>query len=219
MSDRVVRLGIGLVGPGVIGKALLQQISEHGGRLGSEYGIHLSVFGLVNSRGMVVTDKASEDPIVLLSCLVSSASPSDHHAFGAHLVAAAKAHAAVPVIVDASASQSVADNYLEWLAQGIHVVTPNKRFGSGPLGDYLKGRQLVRQGRALFFYETTVGAGLPVISTLKHLIATGDRVKRVEGIFSGTLSYLFNTFDPERMAWSSLVAQAKGAGYTEPDPR
>lgn len=66
--------------------------------------------------------------------------------------------------------------------------------------------------------QATVGAGLPVISTLKSLLRTGDRVQRIEGIFSGTLSYIFNSFSPE-MPFSKVVTQAKAAGYTEPDPR
>ncbi|KAH2644391.1 hypothetical protein KXW90_005526, partial [Aspergillus fumigatus] len=79
------------------------------------------------------------------------------------------------------------------------------------------------EGKALVYHESTVGAGLPVISTLRDLVATGDEVTRIEGVFSGTLSFLFNTFAPVSGAsnakWSEVVAQAKELGYTEPDPR
>jgi aspartokinase/homoserine dehydrogenase 1 len=101
---------------------------------------------------------------------------------------------------------------------GLHVITPNKKLGSGPLAQYKAVRAVQRQSYTHFFYEGTVGAGLPVLSTLKHLLETGDRVTRVEGVFSGTLSYIFNTFGDGR-AFSEIVADAKAKGFTEPDPR
>jgi len=122
------------------------------------------------------------------------------------------------VIIDCTASADVAGNYRSWLARGIHVVTPNKKANSGPLPYY---RALQEAGRAAgthYLYEATVGAGLPVIQTLRDLRGTGDDVTRIEGIFSGTLAYLFNVFDG-REAFSSIVRDAKSKGYTEPDPR
>ena len=122
------------------------------------------------------------------------------------------------VIVDCSASPLVADRYAGWLAAGIHVVTPNKQAGAGPLARYHAIREAASGSGARFRYEATVGAGLPVISTLRDLLDTGDTVVSVEGIFSGTLAWLFNKFDGSA-PFSRLVTEARGLGYTEPDPR
>jgi len=108
--------------------------------------------------------------------------------------------------------------YGEWLGQGIHVVTPNKKANTADLGYYEKLQQTSRRADAHYFYETTVGAALPVIQTLRDLVQTGDRVRRIEGVFSGTLSYLFNSFDGS-VPFSVIVRAARDQGYTEPDPR
>ncbi len=119
------------------------------------------------------------------------------------------------VIIDCSASDAVADRYEGWLARGIHVHHPQqaRRLGAARALPGDRG-----EGAARFRYESTVGAGLPVITTLRDLIDTGDEVLSVEGIFSGTLAYLFNRFDGSQ-SFSALVRAAKELGYTEPDPR
>jgi aspartokinase/homoserine dehydrogenase 1 len=104
------------------------------------------------------------------------------------------------------------------LAAGIHVVTPNKKANSAPMGDYRALQQARRQGGTHYLYEATVGAGLPIIQTLRDLRETGDEVTGIEGIFSGTLAYLFNVYDGTR-SFSDIVREAKQRGYTEPDPR
>ncbi|MFW6341249.1 MAG: bifunctional aspartate kinase/homoserine dehydrogenase I, partial [Wenzhouxiangella sp.] len=122
------------------------------------------------------------------------------------------------VIIDCTASDQVADRYLGWLQRGIHVITPNKHAGSGDLARYRGLRRQLEQGSARWRYEATVGAGLPVIQTLRDLIDTGDHVIRIDGIFSGTLAYLFNRYRPG-MSFAELVSEARSAGFTEPDPR
>ena len=122
------------------------------------------------------------------------------------------------VIIDCTASEDIASRYAGWLERGIHVITPNKRACSGSLDVY---RDLQAKGQgdtAHFFYETTVGAALPIISTLRDLIDTGDDIHSVQGIFSGTLAYLFNVYDGS-VPFSEILIQAKDSGYTEPDPR
>ncbi len=121
-------------------------------------------------------------------------------------------------MIDCSGSAEVAERYEGWLAAGIHVVTPNKQAGAGPLPRYQRIRAAAAASGARFRYEATVGAGLPVITTLRDLVDTGDEVLAIEGIFSGTLAWLFNRFDGSQ-PFSSLVAQARSMGYTEPDPR
>ena len=141
--------------------------------------------------------------------------PLDLDAFTAHLL---ESHLPHMVIVDCSGSPEVADRYAQWLAAGIHVVTPNKQAGAGPLQRWRDIRSACQASGARFRYEATVGAGLPVISTLRDLLDTGDSVTSIEGIFSGTLAWLFNRFDGS-VPFSELVAEARSLGYTEPDPR
>jgi bifunctional aspartokinase / homoserine dehydrogenase 1 len=122
------------------------------------------------------------------------------------------------VIVDCTASTEIAKRYPEWLAAGIHIVTPNKKANSADLPFYRRLHDARRAGGAHYLYETTVGAGLPVVQTLRDLRETGDELTSVEGIFSGTLAYLFNTYDG-RKSFSDIVRDARQRGYTEPDPR
>ncbi|EXJ57279.1 homoserine dehydrogenase [Cladophialophora yegresii CBS 114405] len=129
------------------------------------------------------------------------------------------------ILVDNTSSQDVANAYPAFLRKGISVVTPNKKAFSGSLQLWNDIFSAVdsSQEKALVYHESSVGAGLPVISTLKDLVATGDQVTRIEGVFSGTMSFLFNSFAPAdgsgKGKWSEIVTQAKEAGYTEPDPR
>jgi len=121
------------------------------------------------------------------------------------------------LIVDCSGSEAIARHYPKWLAAGIHVVTPSKHAGSGDWERYVAIREAQRSG-ARFMYEATVGAGLPVINTLRNLLDTGDEIQAIDGMLSGTLAWLFNSFDGSR-PFSALVREARELGYTEPDPR
>lgn len=130
------------------------------------------------------------------------------------------------VFVDCTSSESVAANYPAFLQRGISVVTPNKKAFSGTLGLWKdifgQARSPEKPDGGLVYHESSVGAGLPIISTLNDLVATGDVVKRIEGVFSGTMSFLFNSFAPVNGSggkWSEEVKKAKEAGFTEPDPR
>ncbi|MDW8260235.1 MAG: bifunctional aspartate kinase/homoserine dehydrogenase I, partial [Gammaproteobacteria bacterium] len=112
----------------------------------------------------------------------------------------------------------IAGHYREWLAGGVHIVTPNKKANSAALDEYRALQEARRASGAHYLYEATVGAGLPVIQTLRDLRETGDDIHSIEGIFSGTLAYLFNVFDGKK-SFSDIVRDAKQRGYTEPDPR
>ncbi len=118
-----------------------------------------------------------------------------YDAFEAHVNADHLPHA---VIIDCSASADVAAHYPRWLAAGIHVVTPNKKANSGPLALYAQLHDARREGGAHYLYEATVGAGLPIMQTLRDLRDTGDEIRRIDGIFSGTLAYLFNVCGRQR---------------------
>jgi len=131
------------------------------------------------------------------------------------------------ILVDNTSDQSLAEAYPSFLSEGISIVTPNKKAFSSSLAlwEEIQSSSFPAEAHGgLIYHESTVGAGLPVVSTLKDLVATGDRVRRIEGVFSGTLSFLFNNFAPAHDVskggkWSEEVRKAKELGYTEPDPR
>jgi aspartokinase/homoserine dehydrogenase 1 len=122
------------------------------------------------------------------------------------------------VIIDCTASEYIASKYAGWLARGIHVITPNKKAFSSSFENYKALQAAADEGSSHYFYETTVGAALPIITTLCDLIYTGDHIRSIKGIFSGTLAYLFNVYDGTT-PFSEIVRAAKDNGFTEPDPR
>ena len=207
-------VSIGLVGPGLVGGALLGQLATQIERLRDSVHLDLRVRGILRSGEMVLAG-GEIDPARWREAPGAVRQPADLAAFARHIQADHLPHA---VIIDCSASAEVARHYHDWLAAGIHVVTPNKKANSGPLEYYESLKDARRAAGTHYLYEATVGAGLPVIQTLRDLRETGDEVRSVEGIFSGTLAYLFNVYDG-REAFSSIVRTAKQKGYTEPDPR
>ena len=121
-------------------------------------------------------------------------------------------------LVDCTANPSVVDAYPAFIDANLHIITPNKRANALPWRRYSALMEQMARRQKHFFYEANVGAGLPIMSTLRDLIASGDEIVRIEGILSGTLSYLFNNFDG-RVPFSALVRDAHRMGFTEPDPR
>jgi aspartokinase/homoserine dehydrogenase 1 len=206
-------VSIGVLGPGHVGGTLLDQLARGAPALRAKFNLDLRVRAIGGSRKMVLDEQRIE--LGKWREALDGAVPMDIDAFAAHVKADYLPHA---VLIDCTADQGVADRYAEWLGRGIHVITPNKRAHSGPFAYYQELKRLSRGPRAHFLYEATVGAGLPVIQTLKDLVETGDEIRKISGIFSGTLAYLFNLFDGTR-PFSDIVREAKAKGYTEPDPR
>jgi aspartokinase/homoserine dehydrogenase 1 len=207
-------ISLGLIGPGHVGATLLDQIAAQTDRLRREFGLDLRIRGIATSKKMHLADR-SVDLSRWREVLQENAQPLDWPAFARHVKSDYLPHAAM---LDCSASQEVANRYVEWAQSGMHVVTPNKKAHSGPLADYDRLREECSRHHTHFLYETTVGAALPVIGTLRDLIQTGDEIVSIEGILSGTLAYLFNVFDGKR-SFSAIVREACEKGYTEPDPR
>jgi aspartokinase/homoserine dehydrogenase 1 len=206
-------VSIGVIGCGIVGAALLDQLAGRAAAIRRGRGVDLRVRAIANTRGMALDDQRI--PLHEWRRELERGEPLDLDAFAAHVQTEHLPHA---VIVDCTADEAIARRYGEWLRRGIHVVTPNKRANTLDLPYYQELRRLGGGLGAHYLYETTVGAGLPIIQTLRDLIDTGDEVERVEGVLSGTLSYLFNAFDGVR-PFSDLVAEARREGYTEPDPR
>ncbi|KAI9480066.1 Homoserine dehydrogenase [Coemansia sp. RSA 1821] len=212
-------LNVAIVGPGLVGSALIEQLVAHS-RSPRFASLPIAVVGIINSKKMAV----SSTPFAVgdlgewkSRILGDSASAADLGQF-ADQVSALKGPTAV---VDCTSSDTVAELYPHWLSKGLHVVTPNKKAFSGDISLFRKIQELTTPQGPSVYHEATVGAGLPVLSTLNDLVRTGDKIIKIEGIFSGTLSYLFNNFSVPgaTQKFSECVSVAKASGYTEPDPR
>ena len=207
-------LSIGLFGPGNIGGTLLDQIAAESERLRREFDLDIRIRGIATSKRMLL----SEEGIDLSRWreeLAEHGVVYRDDVFLSHVSASYYPHA---VLVDCTSSEERAKQYTSFIEQGFHIVTPNKKAGSGPYDEYERLMDASNRTGRKFLYETTVGAGLPVICTLKDLRETGDSVEKVEGMVSGTLCWLLSEYDGT-VPFSSLVLKAKELGYTEPDPR
>ncbi|MBT8103892.1 MAG: bifunctional aspartate kinase/homoserine dehydrogenase I [Gammaproteobacteria bacterium] len=207
-------ISIGLIGPGTVGTSLLRQIEKQAQRLHDEFNLDLRVRAIARSQTMLLGER-SIDLSRWQEDLANNGVDCDLEKLEDHVNPDHLPHA---VIIDCTASQLIADMYPAWLGRGIHVITPNKKAFSGPINDFIALRESAAHGNSHCFYETTVGAALPIITTLRDLVDTGDEVRSVQGIFSGTLAYLFNVYDGTT-PFSAIVREARANGYTEPDPR
>ncbi|CAO3611371.1 unnamed protein product [Mucor hiemalis] len=221
-------VNVGIVGIGLVGSELVSQI------LRSSCSQSFKVVGLTTSQKMVVSDSEYKSLSIaketenLRSTVNSTGVNTDLTQFAEYL-SKSKDHS---IIIDCTASEQVANLYPSWLRSGLSVVTPNKKAFSSSLDLFKEIQDLAantsqskKNSRTpLIYHETTVGAGLPVLSTLTDFVKTGDEIEKIEGIFSGTLSYLFNNFSTLTSTgtpkpFSEIVSVAKELGYTEPDPR
>jgi aspartokinase/homoserine dehydrogenase 1 len=207
-------LSIGLVGPGTIGGVLLEQLASQADRLRRDFNLDLRVRGVATSRRMLLADRAI-DLADWRARLDRDGEPLDLERFTAHIAAEHLPHR---VIIDCTADAGIAGRYAGWLRAGLHVVTPNKKANSAALAEFRRVHEARRAAGSQYFYEATVGAGLPIILTVRDLRETGDRIRLIEGILSGTLAYLFNVFDGT-VPFSEVVKDARARGLTEPDPR
>lgn len=204
-----------LAGTGLIGKTLLQQIDQQNDTLVHQYGIDIKLHGLLNSRTMRCTTDLSR-PLSLTSPLSDNDAPADLAAFVTDCIEKNLPHS---IFVDCSAHDAPTFHYQTLLNHSIAVVTPNKRAFSSTYEFYKDIIKTSSTRRTPLLYETSVGAALPVLSTLRDLIQSGDKIERIEAILSGTLSFIFNSMRINHLSFSEAVLEAKRLGFTEPDPR
>jgi aspartokinase/homoserine dehydrogenase 1 len=207
-------ISVGVIGPGTVGRVLLDQLASQSARLRAQFKLDLRVRGVLGRQRMLLSDSGAALGDWREQYKKSGVT-ADVTRFVEHLRVDYLPHT---VLVDCTASDAIAARYADWLAAGIHVVTPNKKASSGDLAYYTRVQDARRAGAAHYLYQATVGAGLPVVTTLRDLLATGDEIDSIEGIFSGTLAYLFNAYDG-RVSFSQIVQEARQRGFTEPDPR
>ncbi len=207
-------LNLFVVGVGLIGGTLLQQIRNQENWLRQTQYVKFNVVGLGNSKKMLF-DPAGIDLDSWKETLTTSDLPMDMGQFVAKMKSLNLPNA---VFIDNTADTELVKFYPEILNSSISISTPNKSASSGRYQDYQQLRAVANKRGVKYMYETNVGAGLPVLTTLNDLINSGDRIQKIEGVLSGSLSFIFNTFGPG-LPFSEVVEEAGRKGFTEPDPR
>jgi aspartokinase/homoserine dehydrogenase 1 len=203
-----------MVGVGLIGGTLLEQIRAQADFLREKRALELKVIGLANSRTMVFEPEGI-DLNNWREALARSAQAMD---MGVFIKKMETLNLSNTIFIDNTANEAVAAHYETILDNSISISTPNKIATSSSLLQYRRLKTIAAKRGVSFRYETNVGAGLPVITTLNDLIDSGDNILRIQGVLSGSMSYIFNHFDGSK-PFSTIVSEAREKGYTEPDPR
>ncbi len=208
------KLNVYLIGVGLIGGTLLQQIRNQHEALMESKKLDIRIIGLANSRKMLF-DPNGIDLANWKTSLSQKGVESDLSRF----VNEMKDHN-LPnsICIDCTADHGIKDYYPNILSGNISISTANKVAASDSYENYRKLHRLALQHNVHFLYETNVGAGLPVLSTLEGLVKSGDKVESIKAVISGSLSYIFNNYDPGK-SFKELIIEARERGYTEPDPR
>lgn len=211
VASRPAPARIALLGTGTVGKAVLARLA---GWEASAFGERLSLSYAGNSR-------LSHRPVSCadaLACAISQYAAPTYTASSLRDVPQTLGDRGLRIVIDATASEAVTGRHAQWLAQGIHVVTACKLGQGTSLVRWREIRDAQRTGRSHYGDSATVGAGLPLLRSIRALQAGGDRIHAIAGVLSGSLAWLFNHYDGLR-PFSGFVRQAREAGYTEPDPR
>ena len=206
-------LNLFVLGPGLIGGTLLTQIASQYDYLIKELGLSVKVVGLANSRKMIFSQEG-----ITLTTWKDQLEKGETSSFDSFVLAMKEMNLPNSVFVDNTSNKEIAKYYEQILSSSISIVTPNKVANSGSFKEYENLKKASLASGSQFLYETNVGAGLPVINTLQNLINSGDEILKIEGVLSGSLSFIFNSYDGTS-SFKDVVLQAKENGYTEPDPR
>ena len=204
-------LNIFICGVGTVGAQLIEQIQQQQSTLLREQHMQLNVVGIANSRTAIFNAEGID--LTNYRDQLQEAEPLRLATINAQLSTLHNS-----IFVDCTASAEVADTYLTFLENNISVVTANKIAASGAYTHYLRLKQTALKHGVKFLFETNVGAGLPIISTINDLRNSGDKILRIEAVLSGTLNFIFNELSAE-VPFSETIHRAKEQGYSEPDPR
>lgn len=206
-------LNIFLIGPGQTGSTLLKQIMDQNDFLQKHQSLEIKIIAIANSQKM--SFKESGINLKEWKETLGKGPKMEPEEFVTEMI---RLNLPNSVFVDCTANEEITKQYEKILQHSISIVTPNKKANSGDLKTYHRLKKAAQKSNVKFLYETNVGAGLPVISTLNDLMYSGDKIIKIEAVVSGTLSYIFNSFNSERK-FSDIVKEAQAKGYTEPDPR
>jgi bifunctional aspartokinase / homoserine dehydrogenase 1 len=204
-----------IAGSGNVATKFLQQLQQQQQYLAQQQRIQVSLAGICNSRTMAIAENGQGIELAQWTTLLENGQPASIQAFANAII---QKNLRNSIFIDVTASDAVAAVYETLLRKSIAVVACNKVAASSAYSNYRQLKNVSREFNAPFLFETNVGAGLPVIGTLKDLRSSGDTVRGIEAVLSGTLNFVFNNYNGSR-SFSSVVKQAQEEGYTEPDPR
>ncbi len=213
-SDGNRQINLFIAGVGTVGSRLLAQIKQQAEYVAENLRLNLRVVGLANSKKLIFNEEGIE-----LNDFENQFSNSELISNPANLAdLIIEKNLRNSIFVDVTANAELVEIYPKLLKQSVSVVACNKVAASSNLAKYQHLKDKAREFNTHFLFETNVGAGLPIINTLKDLTSSGDKINRIEAVLSGTLQFVFNNYDGTR-SFSEVVKQAQDEGYTEPDPR
>ncbi|WP_086477290.1 bifunctional aspartate kinase/homoserine dehydrogenase I [Arenibacter amylolyticus] len=212
-EENIKQLNLFVMGVGNVGAKFIAQIQQQKQYLKEKLMLNIRVIGMSNSRTMYFDEDGI--PLKNWEALLASGPKADKARFYDTVM---KLNYRNSIFVDNTASEEVSSTYPNYLKNSISVVTCNKIACSSQFSHYQELKDLARKYNAPFLFETNVGAGLPIIDTLKHLIASGDKVLKIQAVLSGSLNFVFNNFN-DHTTFHDIVKKAQEEGYTEPDPK
>ncbi len=212
-EEDIKQLNLFVIGVGNVGGIFLKQIHQQKQYLIDNLKINVRVVALANSKKMFFNEEGID-----LADWKNTLENGEPVAIDSFISTVKELNLRNSIFVDNTSNATVSGIYGDFLKSSIAVVTCNKIANSAVYSNYKNLKELSKRYNAPFLYETNVGAGLPIIDTLKNMIASGDRVNRIEAVLSGSLNFVFNGFS-DKVTFYDIVKQAQTEGYTEPDPK
>ncbi|MEN4759057.1 bifunctional aspartate kinase/homoserine dehydrogenase I [Chryseobacterium sp. C39-AII1] len=212
-ESEIKQVHLYICGTGNVGMKLIQQIYDQNEYLKENLLINLRIVGLSNSRKMIFSDKGiSENELENFNKNGEDASVEK---FAQEIISRNLRNS---IFVDVTANSDIPNIYKKLLKKSVNIVACNKIAASSDFENYKNLKNIARNHSCKFFFETNVGAGLPIIGTINDLMRSGDKITSIQAVLSGTLNFVFNNYD-SKQTFSEVVLQAQKEGYTEPDPR
>ena len=212
-EEQIKKIHLFIIGIGNVGGKFIEQISNQKQYLIEKFRLSIKIIGISNSKKMFFSSDG-----ILYENLNSSLKKGEKTDLNEFFDRVKKLNLRNSVFIDNTANNYVASTYTKYLKNNIGVVTCNKIACSDNYENYIKLKNLSKKYNTPFLFETNVGAGLPIIDTLNHLIASGDKIKKIQAILSGSLNFIFNNYNTTR-SFRDVVYDAMKKGYTEPDPK
>ena len=212
-EEKIKQLNLFVTGVGNVGEQFLAQLQQQKEFLKENIKLNIRVIGIANSRKMTFNNDGID-----LNNWKDALENGESATINSFHQKVKEANHRNSVFIDNTANQEVSEVYEKYLRESISVVTCNKIACASNYNNYKTLKQISRKYNASFLFETNVGAGLPIIDTLKNLINSGDRVQKIQAVLSGSLNFVFNNFN-ENSTFHDVVAAAQKEGYTEPDPK
>jgi bifunctional aspartokinase / homoserine dehydrogenase 1 len=212
--SRYKELHLFIAGTGLVGSSLLKQLQKQQSTLLAEHSLKINLMGIINSRKMLI-DKKGISLDNYRENLREKGEKADIYAFVSQIT---RYNLRNSVFIDCTADETVSSIYPDILSKYVSIVTANKIACSSEFSYYQNLKDIANERGVRLMYETTVGAGLPIIKTINDLILSGDKILKIEAVLSGTMNFIFNELSPQ-MALSTAIRKSREKGYSEPDPR